>query len=193
MNPIQLQSRFNTYSNYMQHGPQRAHHLGLPIWMKSDEFESTISLFKSKHSNTNLFFYIHLDTTLKISIYLSQNFEFNNKDVHILPKAGLNYHQFKDELWNLHLEGYHIYFHHTNEMKMFAKNTELFQKLANRGVSVGISANWSPTLRGNDIQKIRGLIKDLGVHFFDTKFIEVGSESYTKEQENQQQILQLNI
>jgi len=139
------------------------------------------------------FHFVSLKAHQKISHTLSDISKKTQKTLHILPDTDLNYDRFKEELWDLYPEGYQVFFHYTNEVKRFAKNTELFQRLANRGVSVGISANWSPTWLGNDIQKIRGLINKLGVHIFNTEFIAVGSESFTKDQENQQQILQLNI
>lgn len=181
------------YDNFRLHQPHKTHHLGLPNKIQLEDTPIVFQEWLNSNPGVNVFHFVCLKAHQKISHTLAETPDIPQKKLHILPDTDLNYGRFKEELWDLHLEGYQVFFHHTNEVKTFAKNTELFQRLANRGVSVGISANWSPTWLGNDIQKIRGLINELGVHFFDTEFIAVGSESYTKEQENQQQILHLNI
>jgi hypothetical protein len=190
--PISVWENFmEHYGNFILQHAHKKHYLGLPNTLLLNHTPMVFQEWLKSNPNVHVFYFVRLMPHQEISPLIAKIPEISQKKLHILPDSDLNYGRFKEELWDLHLAGYQIYFHHTNEVKTFAKNTELFQKLANRGVSVGVSANWSPTWLGNDIQKIQTLIQELGVHFFDTEYIKVDTDSYTKEQENQQQILQL--
>lgn len=68
--------------------------------------------------------------------------------------------------------------------RFLAKELNCFQKLYDRDRSIGISANWSPTWRGNDVAAIQKLIAELNVHFFNIESIDTSSEAFVMDQRN---------
>jgi hypothetical protein len=177
---------------YQQSQKKNRYFIGVPIELKYNQIGIDILDWANKQAQTTIFFYISLGASKSIDLQLKLHPPSLGTDIHILPDVDLNYDRFKEKLWDLHLAGFHVYFHHVNEVKSFAKNTDLFRKLARRGVSIGISTNWRLSWIGNDVAKIRTLIDDLNIHFFNTECIDVGAYAYLKEQENQKQILKFN-
>lgn len=158
--------------------------VGVPMELKDTQIGTVILDWAQQHTHTSIFFYISLGVHQTISSQLQLYSPCSGTDIHVLPDVDLNYGRFKDELWDLHLAGFHVYFHHVNEVKSFAKNTGLFQKLSDRGVSIGISANWSPTWKGNDVAAIQKLIAEMNIHFFNTESIDTSSEAFDLDQRN---------
>ena len=96
-----------------------------------------------------------------------------NKILHILPDPKVKYNDFRDSLWDLHLEGYEIWFHYTDHIEEFIARPKYFQKLAHRGVKIGVSgkaqglfSTWNPK------KNIPRLILELSIHFFDRAYID---------------------
>lgn len=187
--PNALEQWLNHLETYQKSQTKERFFVGVPIELQNTPLGLTILDWADQQVRTSIFFYTRLGVHQTISSQLQLHAPSSGTDIHILPDVDLNYGRFKDELWDLHLAGFHVYFHHVNEVKSFAKDINLFQKLTNRGVSIGISANWSPTWRGNDVAVIRKLIHELNVHFFNTASVDINTETYLKEQENRQQLL----
>lgn len=101
----------------------------------------------------------------------SENTE--NKILHILPDTHVKYNDFRDSLWDLHLEGYEIWFHYTDHIEEFIAHPKYFQKLAHRGVKIGVSGKASGLFSTwNPKKNIPRLILELSIHFFDRVYVD---------------------
>lgn len=189
----QLQQELEQYSAYASSHTSRMFHLGISISLQNPALINCITDWASKISSIQLFHFFELFPHQKISDLLENQTITPSQKIHVLPHPELNYGRFKDELWDLHIEGYQVYFHHVNEVKSFTKNLDIFQKLTNRGVIVGITACWKPSWLGNDVQKIQSLIRELSIHFFNTQNIDVESEPYLNEQTCRVKILEMEM
>jgi hypothetical protein len=187
-----LQEILSSYDLHLKQSESLNYYLGIPADLDENKIQARDNWIKD-HQEVETFFYFHLDAHQKIEDIITDNSKISNKKLHILPSQELNYGRFKDELWDLHLDGFQVYFHHVNEVKSFAKNLDLFQKLSNRGVLVGVTATWSPTWLGNNIIKIREMIQDLNIHFFNTECIEIQSDLYQKEQAIKSKIISADL
>lgn len=182
--PNALEQWLNHLETYQKSLTKERFFVGVPITLKDTSIATSILNWSKLQANTSIFFYINLSVHQTISSQMQSHSLSLGTDIHVLPDIDLNYGRFKDELWDLHLAGLNVYFHHVNEVKSFTKDLSLFQKLSNRGVSIGISANWSPTWRGNDVAVIQKLITELNVHFFNTESIDTSSEAFVMDQRN---------
>jgi len=96
-----------------------------------------------------------------------------DKVLHILPDPKVKYNDFRDSLWDLHLEGYEIWFHYTDHIEEFIAHPKYFQKLAHRGVKIGVSGKSSGLFSTwNPKKNIPNLILELNIHFFDRVHID---------------------
>ncbi len=177
------------YEAYLNSHSAKQFRLGLPITMRNTPFDRHMKDWASTISELDIFYYFNLIPHATVSQIIAPFHDLPLNEIHILPSEDLNYGRFKEELWDFHLAGKQIYFHHVNEVKTFTRNTQYFQKLADKGVCVGICVNWNPSWLGTDRSKIKKLIGDLSVHHFDTCSIDIHAESYISEQQLQIELL----
>ncbi len=170
----------NLYATYIQFRQKDHFHLGFPIQLRDSlEAHSTFNWF-CNNPKISLFYYLELKPHQSIKAKLKKHKLTEIPTIHILPSSDLEYQGYRSELWDLHLEGYTVFFHHLNEVKSFRRKSINFEKLSNRGVFIGITPKWPFSIFGNNKTKIQSLIADHNVHFFNTEKIEIDPMTMAK-------------
>lgn len=113
-------------SNYQKHLKfclKKEFFIGLPFEID----EETVSQFKTltvQHEATvDLFFYFDFKPHQSIQSIVEkfQQSDRWSQHIHLLPHSDLQYGSYKEEIWDLHLEKYSVYFHELNHVKEFSK------------------------------------------------------------------------
>lgn len=138
----EVESKLLQYESYRNNTKRKLFYLGIHASIKGSLLDSFIRIWIIKLENTTLFYFVHLPPHMHLSEKIHNYGLDKSEPIHVLPDVNLNYGRFKDELWDLHLEGFEIYFHHVDRVKSFTKDLLYFARLSNRGVQIVVSPLW---------------------------------------------------
>lgn len=97
----------------------------------------------------------------------------------------MQYGTYKEELWDLHLEQFSVYFHEIDSVKVFSAQIDLITKLNARGGIIGITAT------GLSIKKITQLIAENSINFCNSVNLDIHSKEYSAEMASRREIEEL--
>lgn len=165
------------YQKHLKFSLKSKFYLGLPIGSDDNIIEEFNDLFQESSVNGTIFYYFNFLPHQKIQSIIDEfqeNIKWNNNQIHLLPHKDLLYGSYKEELWDLHIQKYSVYFHEINEVKEFAKNIDLISKLNARGGIIGIGSN------GLTSKKVVQLAEMNAVNFWNTQQVNIHSPEYAE-------------
>ncbi len=175
------------YQKHIKFCLKQEFYIGLPFSCKEELITQFNHLFSELGIVGQFFFYFTFKPHQSIKSIVDEHHKSTrwSNHIHLLPQSDLQYGSYKDELWDLHIEKYSVFFHELNSVKEFSKNIELISKLNARGGIIGISAS------GLSPKKLNQLVQSNSINFFNTQTVNIHSKEYADQQKSRRELEEL--
>jgi hypothetical protein len=175
------------YQKHIKFCLKQEFYIGLPFSCKEELITQFNHLFSELGIVGQFFFYFTFKPHQSIQSIVDEHHKSTrwSNHIHLLPQSDLQYGSYKDELWDLHIEKYSVFFHELNSVKEFSKNIELISKLNARGGIIGISAS------GLSPKKLNQLVQSNSINFFNTQTVNIHSKEYADQQKSRRELEEL--
>lgn len=143
--------------------------IGYPVQWQNTTWEQLLkNLTASFKHKVEWFVFVELAPHQKIRNLITNLNLIPEKEIHIIPDIDLNYGRFKDEIWDLHVEGYGIFIHRIDRSKNFKLNQAKLEKLTSKGAHLSISLNSTCPLRNRTVRIGKSLFDEGVIEFIET-------------------------
>jgi hypothetical protein len=175
------------YQKHIKFCLKQEFYIGLPFSCKEELITQFNQLFSEHGIAGQVFFYFTFKPHQSIQSIVDEHHQSNrwSNQIHLMPLSDLQYGSYKEELWDLHLATYSVYFHELNHAKEFSKNLELISKLNARGGIVGVSSS------GLTSKKLKQLVQSNSINFFNTQSVNIHSKDYADQQKLRRELEEL--
>ena len=175
------------YQKHLKFCLKQEFYIGLPFNCQEELPLQLKKLFLEHSFDGHIFFYFSFKPHQSIQSIIDEHHQNTrwSSHIHLLPQLDLQYGSYKDELWDLHLQKYSIYFHELDHAKEFSKNPELISKLHARGGIVGVSTT------GLSPKKLFQLVQSNSINFCNTKTVNIQTKDYADQQKIRREMEEL--
>jgi hypothetical protein len=175
------------YQKHLKFCLKQEFYIGFPFKCHEELPLQFKKLFLDHSIDGKIFFYFSFKPHQSIQSIIDEHHQSArwSNHIHLLPNIDLQYGSYKDELWDLHLEKYSVYFHELDHAKEFSKNPELISKLHARGGVVGVSTT------GLSSKKLFQLVQSNSINFCNNKTVNIQTKDYADQQKIRREMEEL--